>query len=132
MTDRPRHVVTLSRDERDPWWIARGSDPGSVTQGRTLAQVQERAREMLAAWHDVDEDSFDIDWRFELGEDVDDELDQLARERALLVSTQTAVGRRMTSTLEALVRKRGISQRDAATIVGLSHQRVAQLLAGRR
>lgn len=128
MTNRASYVVTLSHDEQDPWWIAQGSEPGCVTQGRTLARAQERAREMLAAWYDVDEDSFDVVWRFDLGNDLTRQLDQLARDRDLLQSTHESVGRRVAATLEELVRERGLSQRDAAIIVGLSHQRVGQLL----
>ena len=120
--------------ERDAggWWVASvPSVPGCHTQGRTLAQARERLKEALAV-------SVEGETLPELAEEV-----RLPRQVDLILTSfrttranaETALARANEVTRRAavvLTGQWGVSLRDAADLLGLSHQRVAQLLEAER
>jgi len=122
-----RRRVVFERDT-DGWWVAWVPGvPGCHTQGRTLAQARERIKEALAVSLDKEELP-DLVETIRFPKDVDHVLSSFREIRAdaenALVRAK-AVTRRAAVVLTA---KWGVSLRDAADILGLSHQRVAQLI----
>jgi predicted RNase H-like HicB family nuclease len=126
-----RFTVRYERDTRSGWWVAQvKEEPAAITQGRTLGEARRRIREALAVVLD----------------------DELAAEQAVLVdhvklpaAVRRALGRaraarrrldretraaQLTTALavERLVRQEGLSVRDAGELLGISHQRVQQLV----
>jgi predicted RNase H-like HicB family nuclease len=114
-------------DAKDNVWLVhmKGID-NCHTYGRTIRQAQARIREALAAWLDREPDELVI-------------TTQLPREVALLASEVSrarfdaarAGSKAQETTTEAARRldEMGLSRRDAADLLGISHQRVQQLLA---
>jgi predicted RNase H-like HicB family nuclease/predicted HTH domain antitoxin len=119
--------------ERDAegWWVASvPSVAGCHTQARTLAQARERLKEALAV--SVEGDLPELIEEVRLPKDAllvlgDFKLSREAADRAL--ERAAALTQRAAVILTHDVR---VSLRDAAELLGLSHQRVAQILEQRR
>lgn len=122
------YSVTARREAR--FWLLSVPELDIVTQARTLARAEATVRDLISVWLDVDADSFDVDIQTQL----DDEWTQLLRETrdarsAAEAATETAARtlRRAVTTLTDA----GMSGREVGTLVGVSYQRVQQLLAER-
>lgn len=121
--------VVLERDESGAWIARVPRVPGCHTYGRTLEQARRRIREALALWIE------DADVA-ELVEDV--RLPAAAREaiRRSRRARSAAEARRLDAqaataeAAQALVEELHLGVRDAGELLGLSHQRVQQLVRG--
>lgn len=125
-TDRYTGVYTY--DERDKVWLAHVAEiPEVHTYGRTLTKAQAHLREALALWTEVDEDELDLESQPALPKAVSQAVSAAKRSR---VEAAEADARAMADTYDAcrLLQKAGLSQRDIASQLGISHQRVNQLL----
>ena len=110
------------------WWAIDVPDlPGVYSQARRLDRVDSMARNAIALFLDVDPASLDIRVEMNLPSDLRRDVDAVGRLRAeadrLQVESSGAM-RRLTHELLG----RGLSVRDAAAILGISHQRVSQLV----
>jgi hypothetical protein len=119
------YTATATRDGN--WWAVEieGLPPNmvGVTQGRNLEESATMAREVVSLLLDVPEDDVEIDLHVT---GADDLLDEVAKARA----AKEAAARREQETLARVARDltaRGLTQRDAAQLLDLSPQRVAQL-----
>jgi predicted RNase H-like HicB family nuclease len=121
------YQVLLERD--DEAWLARvPSVPGCHTYGRSLDQARRRIREALALWVDdagTADLAFDVRLPRELRREVDRARSARDRSREAQLLAADEVRRAATDLTERL----GLSRRDAAELVGLSHQRIQQLLS---
>lgn len=131
---KKRYTVRFVKDPDSGWWVVTVPEvPGCLTQGRSLAEGRRRIREALALF--IDEGAAE---RAELVDDVRlpagprGELHQAARARAQLDAVQGRAMKATAAAAKALVRKAGLSVRDAAELLGVSHQRVQQLAGARR
>jgi len=114
-------VEVLSRPDSEPI--------GVYTHGRTLAKAEANAREALAAWFDVeDEQSFVLlpDIRLEPAL-ISRAVEAKARREELRIAEAEAV--QLTTEVVTELARTGLSTRDIAYIVGISFQRVQQILA---
>jgi predicted RNase H-like HicB family nuclease len=109
------------------WWSVEipGVNGGIWTQGRTLAEAEMMAHDAIALTLDVPGDAVAVALR--VG-DLDDALARVREAREARAAAAAAEQATLTEVARKLT-ERGISQRDAARILGLSHQRVSQLLA---
>lgn len=120
------YKVRVERDG-EGWWVASvPSVRGCHTQAKTLAQVRQRIREALSLFV-ADAESADIEFRYALPDDAMALLSEqkLARTRAERERTMAARTQRRAA---LRLRKLGLTVRDAGDLMGLSHQRVQQLL----
>jgi predicted RNase H-like HicB family nuclease len=121
--------AVFERDESGAWIARVPSVRGCHTYGRTLDQARRRLREALALW--VDEP-----YAVELVEDVRLPPDVKAAVRASRADRRRAEEHRAearastTRAARALVDDLGVGFRDAAELLGVSHQRVQQLVRG--
>ena len=120
------YTVTYRRDPGDDAWVIDIEGMADVhTFGRNLDEAATNAREAIAVTADIPESSVEIDERICVA-DVDvDELarlrDQALEAHEIYLARQRAAALRLTEA--------GVSRRDAARLLGVSHQRVQQLVA---
>ncbi len=132
MTERIAHRVVFERDDNDRWFVHCPDLPGTHSHGRTLASARSNIREAIALVLDVAEDD-----SCDLVEDIrlNDPALQVATNRARHVRDQANdfEERARTATLEAIAISiasgEHLGLRDLAELLGLSHQRVQQLVA---
>jgi predicted RNase H-like HicB family nuclease/predicted XRE-type DNA-binding protein len=109
------------------WWAIDVPElPGVYSQTRRLDQVEPMARDAIALFLDVDPTTLDIRVETILPSDLRRDVDAVSRLRAeaeRLQAESSGAMRRLTHQLLG----RGMSVRDAAAILGISHQRVSQL-----
>lgn len=123
-------TVSYERDEKG-WWVASVKGiPGCHTQGRSIGQARTRIREALeAAAPDLQ--------RVELKEVM-----KLPTKAKQVLARRQAAQRRLAAheekaqeltrqAIRTLVRDLDLSVRDAGALLGISHQRVQQLVQDR-
>jgi len=121
--------VIVERDESGARIARVPRVPGCHTHGRTLDQARRRIREALTLWiPDAD--------RVELVEDVRlpaaarDAVRRSRRARSLAQARRVEAQAVTAEAARDLVRELHLGVRDAAELLGLSHQRVQQLVSG--
>ncbi|MBA2951620.1 type II toxin-antitoxin system HicB family antitoxin [Streptomyces himalayensis] len=109
------------------WWALEVPDlPGVFSQAKRLEQADAAAREAIAVMLDVEPDTISVSVEPELSEEeraVLREAAEVRKARAEVEERERRVMQHAASTLT-----RSLSQRDAGRILGLSFQRVSQLL----
>lgn len=124
-----KYYVILDRDEAG-WWIAtvRGVR-GCHTQGKSIQQARERIREALGLFVD-DPDRVELVERMKLPREARQLVvrTRAARQRAATAATDAQGSTKRA--VEFLTKRLHLSVRDAGELVGVSHQRVQQLLDG--
>ncbi len=119
-----KHIkVTVRRDREDraAWLVNVVGQPGAHTFGRSLAEAKRHSTEMVALWFELEPTEFEIDWDVRLG----DLAGSVKQAKAAIDHAEADRNRR-----DQAVRKltqAGVSYRDVAELLGLSHQRVAQI-----
>lgn len=118
-----RFKVTLRRDPADSrYWLANVvGEPGAHTFGRSLAEAKRHAIEVVALWYELEPHQFDIDWDVRLGD-----LAAPVKQARTAIAHAEADRARRDAAVRAL-KDAGVSYRDIAELLGLSHQRVAQI-----
>lgn len=119
-----KHIkVTVRRDpeDRTAWLVNVTGTPGAHTFGRSLREAKRHGIEMVALWFELEPDQFDIDWDVRLG----DLAAPVKQARAAMAHAEADRARR-DDAVRALTQA-GMSYRDVAELLGLSHQRVAQI-----
>ena len=121
------YVAVYERDDQvDAWNVHIKGVQGCQTYGRSLRQAQQRIREALALWLDAEPNEVEIKDQFPPA------FASVARHVSAARQAADAAGTRAQEETAAAVRQLtelGLSRRDAAELLGLSHQRVQQLLA---
>jgi len=110
------------------WWAIEVPElPGTFSQVRRLDQVEDAAREAIAMMTDTSESEFIMDVHIESGPDIDALLAALKESVAAAKAAREREGADRRAVIEEL-RSKGLPNRDVAKLIGLSHQRVAQIL----
>lgn len=126
MSPKKKYVAVYERDpEADAWNVRIDGAEGCQTYGRSLRQAQARIREALALWLDREPDDLVIEDR--LPRSVTAVATHVARARHD-AEVAGAKARKQTSAAVKRLTDLGLSRRDAADVLGLSHQRVQQLV----
>ena len=121
------YQVDVVRDEG--WWIMHARIPRTIiySQAKRVDGVEPMIRDAIAGVLDVDPESFAIELTFDLNSDV---LDQVARAREVSLEAaevQERASRESRAAVQAL-RNAGLTLKEAGYFLGVSPQRVAQLL----
>ncbi len=122
------YTARLERDVDNRWTVELEEEPRVHTWGKTVGQALARMREAAAMWFEVDEHDVELVPHPVLSTSAGRTVEQArhAREEARNAD-RLAVER--TREAAAVLNGQGISLRDVASILGISHQRVHQLLA---
>lgn len=127
MADRPTYTAVCVRSSG--WWaISVPEVPGVHTQARRLEQAKAMATEAIALMLGVDEACFDVELAPQLPAELAASVAEVARRRAEAGEVRSAAGEAAVTAARSLV-DAGLTVRDAGWVLGVSHQRVAQLLA---
>lgn len=128
MTDRlPVHSVVVSRED-DLWVAVVEGLPGGATDVEHFRDLPDAVRDLIATLLGVDADSFWIDWHYRQGGHELTRVIQDLRQWEWLAERATRhrdAARR--AAVEGL-RAAGLTYREIADVVRMSHQRVWQLL----
>lgn len=128
----PKYVVTYEKDEGG-WWIAelRGV-PGVNSDGRTVAEARGRVREALGlAVGDAAAARAELIDEVRLPAEARKLVTRATGARARLEEVQAEAQASTVEAVRALRGKLGLSVRDIADLLGISHQRVQQLARAR-
>lgn len=130
MTNRRTHYSGQYRyDPDDGVWLARiGEIPEVHTYGRTLRKAEAHLRDALALWLEVSEDDLTILPTYDLPTDAVDAISIAGQWRSQAAEVDARASQQMIRAC-LLLQEAGLSQRDIGQLLGLSHQRVHQLLS---
>lgn len=126
---RKRYTVRYERDERD-WWVATVDGAAAQTQGRTIEQAQERIRDALALLLDVEPDDIQLEHDVRLPSAARKMLGA-AKKASTRAAAEAERAEYATRDAARTLVKFGMSLRDAGTLLGVSRQRVHQILQSR-
>jgi len=126
-----RKTYQLNVTREGSWWMVDAVDVDYRTQARTLSEVDEMGRDLIAGALDIPADSFDLDVQVQQPADVAERLAEAAvleRDAQAAVSRAASVRRAAARTLRDAY---GLSAIDAARVLGITRARVYQLLDDR-
>jgi predicted RNase H-like HicB family nuclease len=124
---RPSHRVVARRSGK--WWALEAPDiPGAYSQVKRLDHAESMMREALALLLDVDENSFDVDLEVHLSDGLDRVIEELSSRRERVEQDVHDVFEEQADLARRLVNKHALSVRDSGWLLGLSHQRISQLV----
>jgi predicted RNase H-like HicB family nuclease len=124
-----RYPAIFERDESGSWLARIPAIRGCHTYGRTLEQARTRLREAIGLWIDRPEDAV-IEEVIRLPADLRAAIQRSRRTRERAEREHENAQEQTRAAAEALVDE-GVSLRDAGELLGLSHQRVQQLVRAR-
>lgn len=135
--------VVVSRE--DPWWTAvaygEGLPPhGAATETRTIADLEEKIRDLIVLRTDADlrmpyEEAvrnFDLDWSYNLPPEAAEALRDYQQSKRDLAKAQERYTERAEHAAATITASTRASVRDVAMLMGISYQRVSQLLTALR
>jgi predicted RNase H-like HicB family nuclease len=132
VTARKTFAVVYERDDNRSWFVHCPGVKGAHSHGRTLASARENIREAIAIVLDLEEDAV-----FGLSEEIklrhpglQQAIDLAASQRTEALHAQQLAAKATTEAItESMSSGDVLSNRDLAELLGLSHQRVQQLVA---
>lgn len=126
--ERPRYRVTAERDGRF-WFLRVPALPGVFTQVRRLEQAPEMMQDAIALTLDIPAESFDVEVEPSLAPELAELIASTRRVRNAALHFVSGSNTLLASAVHALVDEQQLTVRDAAALLDLSFQRVAQLAA---
>lgn len=128
-----KRVYTVRCQRSGGWWaITIPEVPGAFTQARRLDQVESMARDVIGLMLGVPEDSFGIQVATVLDDRAQKVLEQVDKAKGAAEDARREAVVAMDRAARTLVRDEGLSLRDAGRLLGVSFQRVSQLVGSRR
>jgi predicted RNase H-like HicB family nuclease len=121
------YTACLEHEHDGRWSVELAEEPRVHTWGKTIDQALTRMREAAALWFEADEASIELVARPVLPKATGRTVEQARKARDQARNADRLAIEQTRKAAVALT-SRGISMRDAAAILGISHQRVHQLL----
>jgi predicted RNase H-like HicB family nuclease len=122
---------------RDPvstsyWLVELADEPRVHSFGRTIAEAEQRIEDATRVWHEIPLGvEINLHARFD-DPDVDDALQRAEQLRFLQEVASQALQAAIRASIELLKHRVKLSTRDTGAVLGVSHQRVHQLLTEER
>ncbi|MBC8007587.1 MAG: XRE family transcriptional regulator [Prolixibacteraceae bacterium] len=121
--------LTALAERTGNWWAIEVPEvPGLFTQVKRLGQVDAMVRDAAAALIGEPEDSFDVDIQPQIPETVAELIDHAKQltEEAGKVQRNASMETKKAATL---LQQEGMTVRDIGVVMGVSYQRISQILA---
>ena len=121
-------VFTAEAIREGKWWVVTVQGAGT-TQAKTLREAKEMATDLISVMNDVPESTIEVNLIAILPPHLAKEIEAAKK------AQEEAEVRRITATQKSrkvaydLVKVAGLSGKDASEVLGLSPQRVSQLLS---
>ncbi len=127
-----KYAVTYEKDESG-WWQARLHGVAGVhSDGRTVSDARARVREALAlALGDAEAERSELVDEVKLPTEIRRLVARATSARARLEQVKAEAQESTVEAVRTLRATLGLSRRDIADLLGISHQRVQQLARGR-
>ncbi len=122
-----QYTVQYELDEESGWWaVSVREEPGCFTQGKTLTQCRERIREALSLSVD---DAYEAELIDEIvvPKEIKSILLAVEKKQSELKEFQVETKKITAKAAVTLNKKFHCGMRDIGELMGLSHQRIAQL-----
>lgn len=126
MTAKRRLDVVVQREGR--WWVFTMPALDAGGQAKSLAEVPFEAQDVAAMWLDVDFDSLEVSITVAGFEDEREAWAAAEAAEAEARAAQARAAQQKRAVVAALTSARGLSAADAGKTLGISTQRVYQLL----
>jgi predicted RNase H-like HicB family nuclease len=131
----PLHVTYVQDRDHDCWTAQVVEAKRFITQGETLEKTYQGMRALLSGFGgDLSEAPLvgRTDWsqRSDLPPDLLEDVRATADQRLALLELQFRLKRDTARTAKRMVRERGLNYRTAGQLLGLTHQRVQQIVTG--
>lgn len=125
-----RHVYEVAAERDGSRWFLRVSElHGVFSQVRRLDQAEGMARDAIAAFLDISPEGFDVAISVRLPSDLERDVAGVIDLRGVIDRTEREYGERTRHLARRLVKGEGLTVREAGRVLGLSYQRVSQLVA---
>lgn len=124
-TATPR-VIDATATREGKWWIITIPELDTVTQARTVSEIQEMADDLAAVWLDTDPETIDVHVSIELPEQFRTAWEE-AQAKAVAARVDQVAAAALSRTVVRGLREAGYTYDDAALVLGLSKARVYQL-----
>lgn len=115
--------VTYERDPSGAWLVRLTDNERAHTFGRSVQAARRAIRDVIHLWLDLEPDDYVLEETFAVGP----EADVARRARAAAEDAQNEANHALKQAA-TMLNKEGVSLRDAAEILGVSFQRVHQLV----
>jgi predicted RNase H-like HicB family nuclease len=120
--------VVIERDETGAWIARVAGVRGCHTYGRSLDEVRRRIREALSLWVD-DSEAAQLLEEIHLPREARHAIRRSSAARAEAEREREKAQAATVAAAELLVDRFGLGLRDAGELLGLSHQRIQQLVS---
>lgn len=122
-----KYQVNVTRDGR--WWMVEVPDLDAVSQARRIGEVEQMARELIAVTTAAKIDDVEVEIHLsDIGSVSAKFVAELTREKVVAAALEVSIAQKTHDVAEGLV-EAGIPLRDVGEILGVSHQRVHQLVS---
>jgi DNA-directed RNA polymerase specialized sigma subunit len=115
--------ATARRENK--WWVVEVHGVGT-TQGRTTAEVQRMAADLVAIMKEIPLDEVRVEVEFEVPGKLGEEIRRARKETREAEQAQRRAAEKVRRTVGHIL-ENGMSKQDAARILGVSAQRISQL-----
>lgn len=125
MNEMATYTAVFRPDDAGNWLVHIAQEPRCHSYGRSMAAARKNIAEAVAVWLETDEPQ-DIEEELDLTEDLSAAVADVSRKREQSKQLAAEIKEALPAVAVRLVGK--MSMRDAADVLGVSHQRVAQLV----
>lgn len=122
-------IFTAEVHRSKDWWAVTVPELDRVyTQAKSLSQVEAMVTEVIELVHDIDPDTFRVEVKVLAEDFIGDQFEQFLAARDEQMRAHELANMAAMSLAKRLVITEGLTQSDAAAIMGFSPQRVSQIL----